>query len=296
MPRSRVSNSGRKPRRTTQVAAPQKSLGTFHRFLGLSLSGGKSDRSCLAVIDFYPDSKRLFLSGIFDRVKSEEYISADLKLHELISQFADNCDWLGFDVPLTIPKCLRCELPCPGFETCSVEEIKWMRGLYQNIKKKKPKKMFTPYTQRAVDLYLQELEDDNLEIQQALGANLAPMTARAHFIQRRLDIPSFEIAPKVSVLRLGQKLHIGKTHLLNYRSTTSGEEARRIFLQALSDKTGLFIYQQDLKTLIESYHAFDALICAFVGFLHYQEKTQEAPSDFPKASGWAWFPKNTGIF
>lgn len=288
MPRGRVSGSGRKPRRASQVK--------FHRFLGLSLSGGKSDRSCLTVIDFYPDSKRLFLSGITDRIRSEEFISADLKLHELISQFSDNCRWLGFDVPLNIPICIRCQLACPGFETCSVEEIKWMRGIYQNIKKKKPKKMFTPYTQRGVDLFLQELEDDNLEIQQALGANLAPLTARAHFIQRRLDLPSFEVATKVSVLRMGLKLHVSKSHLLNYRSTTSGEEARRVFLQALCDKTGLFIYQQDLKSLIDSYHAFDALICAFIGYLHFQEKTEAPPSDFPKSAGWSWFPKNIGIF
>lgn len=171
-----------------------------------------------------------------------------------------------------------------------------MRGVYQSIKKKKPKKMFTPYTQRGVDLFLQELEDDNLEIQQALGANLAPLTARAHFIQRRLELPSFEVATKVSVLRIGIKLHVSKSHLLNYRSTTSGEEARRIFLQALSDKTGVFIYQQDLKTVIDSYHAFDALICAFMGYLHFQDKTENPPSDFPKAAGWSWFPKNSGIF
>lgn len=248
------------------------------------------------MIDFYPGSKRLFLSGIHDRIKSEEFISADLKLHELISQFSDNCKWLGFDVPLSIPVCLLCKLKCPGFEACSVDEIKWMRGIYQNIKKKKPKKMFTPYTQRAIDLFLQELEEDNLEIQQALGANLAPLTARAHFIQRRLDVPGFEVAAKVSVLRIGQRLQVSKSHLLSYRSTTSGEEARRVFLQALCDKTGLFIYQQDLKTLIDSYHAFDALICAFVGYLHFQEKTEAAPLSFPKAAGWSWFPKNGGLF
>lgn len=292
MPRSRVSGSGRKPRKSLEV----KPTTAFQRFLGLSLSGGKSDRSSFAVVDFYPDSKRMFLSGIFDRIKSEEFISADLKLHELILQYSDSCKWLGFDVPLDMPKCMRCDLICPGFETCTVEEIKWMRNLYQTIHKKKPKKMFTPYTQRCVDLYLQELEDDNLEIQQALGANLAPLTARAHFIQRRLELPCFEVATKVSVFRLGQKLHVGKSHLLNYRSTTSGEEARKIFLQALVDKSGIFIYQQDLKVLIESYHAFDALICALMGHWAQAGKAEPAPADFPKHAGWAIFPKSSGVF
>lgn len=156
--------------------------------------------------------------------------------------------------------------------------------------------MFTPYTQRALDLFLQELEEDNLEIQQALGANLAPMTARALFIKRRLELPTFEVAPKISVFRLGQKLGVNKTHLLNYRSTTHGEDARRTFLQSLIDKTGLFIYQQDLKILIESYHAFDSLICAIVGQLHSQGKAEPAPDDFPAKAGWAVFPKSTGVF
>ncbi len=292
MSRSRISGSGRKPRRSNQV----KPSTAFQRFLGLSLSGGKSDRSSLAVLDYYADSKRMFLSGIFDRIKSEEFISADLKLHELIVQFSDHCGWLGFDVPLNLPKCLRCDLICPGFETCGVEEIKWMRSLYQSIKKKKPKKMFTPYTQRCVDLHLQELEDDNLEIQQAMGANLAPLTARAHFIQRRLEIPFFEVATKVSVFRLGLKLSVGKSHLLNYRSATRGEEARRIFLNALVDRTGIFIYQQDLKALIESYHSFDALVCAFMGYVHQSGKTEPAPEDFPTPAGWVMFPKSTGVF
>lgn len=292
MSRGRISGSGRKTRRPSEVK-PSKN---FERFLGLSLSGGKSDRSCLAVIDCYSEPRRLFLTGIFDRIKSEEFISADLKLHELISQFSEACRWIGFDVPLTLPTCVTCELRCPGFETCSVTEMKWMRTVYQKIQKKKPKKMFTPYTQRALDLFLQELEEDNLEIQQALGANLAPMTARALFIKRRLELPTFEVAPKISVFRLGQKLGVNKTHLLNYRSTTHGEDARRTFLQSLIDKTGLFIYQQDLKILIESYHAFDSLICAIVGQLHSQGKAEPAPDDFPAKAGWAVFPKSTGVF
>lgn len=261
------------------------------RFLGLSLSGGKADKSCLAVVDFYEAEGRVFLNRIFDRVRAEEFISADHKLHELITQFSEHARWILMDVPLTLPKCLQCPHTCGGYETCNEPEIKWMRQIYQRFDKRKPKKMFTPYTQRPLDLYLQMQEDGMFDVQHALGANLAPLTARAQFIKRRLSLPSLEVFPKIAVWRLGLQLKVNKTHLKVYRNSVGGDEARKIFLQALADQTGIFFYNHDFKLMVENFHAFEAFICAYMGLLKHQGKTQGRPKDFPSGEGWVELPK-----
>lgn len=262
----------------------------FHRFIGISLSGGKSDRSCIAVLDSFVHPRRIFLTRIFDRIRAEETTSADLKIHELISQFSESCQSVSFDVPLTFPKCLRCDLPCPGYEICGEPEIKWMRSEYQKLEKKKPKKMFTPYTQRCVDLHLQELEDENLEVHHALGANLGPLTARARFITRRLKLPCLEVNVRLAVWRLGSAFKVNRSHLRSFRSAVSGEDARLAILQAFSERAGVFFYEQDLRLMVESHHAFDAFLSAYVGLLKRENLTEVRPAHFPRQEPWVEIP------
>ena len=259
--------------------------------MGLSISGGKSDKSCLAVLDFYPEQKRIFLSRLHEKIRSEEFISADFKIIEMIEQLREDTKYLAIDSPLTLPKCVVCELKCPGYENCGESEIKWMRKINQETSKKKPRKMFTPYSQRAVDLFLSEIEDENLEVQHALGSNLAPLTARARFLKNRTTLPCIEVFPRLAVWRLGLELKIGKAHLRSYRNSIGGEEARHAFLTALTQKAGLFLYQQDFKLLCENPHAFDALISAWVAYLKDQGKTESRPKDFPASEAWVEFPK-----
>lgn len=294
MRKSRISSAGRKDIRPDEVKSSH-----FLRSFGLSVSGGKSDKTCLAVLDQYFDSNkkphRLFLSAIHDKIQSEDFVSADMKISEIISQLLDNAKIIVLDAPMTLPKCLRCELDCPGFETCQVEEIKWMRTFYQSLPKKKNKKLFTPYTQRPIDLYLSELEEENLEVQHSLGANLAPLTARSIFLSRRMPIDCIETFPKLAVWRLGLDLKVAKSQLRKYRSSVGGEDARRIFLQALIDKTGLFLYNQDFRLLCENHHAFESLICAYIGTLYLDGKTEKRPEGFPKNEAWVEFPTNKTV-
>lgn len=280
-------------RRTGGSSVKRDSQQRFVRFLGLSISGGKSDKACLAVVDYYPESNRLFLNRIFDRIKAEEFISADHKVHELIQQFSENAHSLGMDVPLSLPVCVRCELPCPGYETCTVPQIKWMRAIYQESDKPKPKKMFTPYTQRPLDLWLQENMDDGIDVQHALGANLAPLVARAHFIRRRLALDVFEAHPRIAVWRLGQQLKVNRSQLKVYRNSVGGDEARRIFLQAMSDQLKVFFYHHDLKLMTENFHAFESFLCAFTGYLRHGNQTQKRPASFPKNEVWVELPRDS---
>lgn len=289
MRKRRVQGSSRKTRSTTKLA---KTTAQYRRFIGVSLSGGKSDKACIAAIEYFPEHGKIFLSKLFEKVKAEEFISADLKIHEILSQNKDRAEIVAFDVPLSLPKCLTCQLVCPGYEICKEPEITYIRKLYQsNLVKKKPKKMYTPYTQRCADTYL-AIQEPELDVQHALGANLAPMTARAHFIVRRLKMTVIEVHPKLSVWKIGQLLKVNKSQLKIYKNSIGGAEAREIFLRHIVEISKVFIYQQDLRLMIENFHAFDAFICAYTAFLKATGQTESPPMDYPKGEIWITIPKS----
>jgi hypothetical protein len=295
MSERRISGSTRKTRASTGVTRSKSTISAdkkSYRFIGVSLSGGKSDKACVAILEYFPEHKKIFLARLFEKIKTEEIISADLKIHEIITQFGKEVESVAFDVPLTLPKCLRCSLPCPGYEVCNLDEIKWLRNFYQEVNKgKKPKKMFTPYTQRCAESFVSHALEEPFDIHHTLGSNVAPLAARAQFIQRRLDLKCIEVFPKLSVWRLGQKLKVPKSHLRFHKHIVGGDESRKIFLQHLCDREGVFIYQQDLRAMVENNHAFEALICAYTGYLKFLGQTEARPSGFPKKEAWVEFPK-----
>jgi hypothetical protein len=283
---SGVSSSSRKTRKTA-LGGRQK----LHRFIGISLSGGRSDKACVAVMEYFPEHNKIFLARLFEKIKTEENISADLKIQEIIEQHKESLEWIAFDAPLSMPVCVTCKLRCPGYENCNESEIQWMRQHYEAVnKKKKPKKLFTPYTQRSVEAYISHSLEENFEIHHALGSNNAPLAARAQFIRRRLQIPCIEVFPKLSIWRVGQEIRVAKSHLKYHKHSVGGDESRRVFLQSLQDSKDVFIYQQDMKAMTENNHAFEAMICALTAFLKFQKKTAAKPAGFPKLANWIEFP------
>ncbi|WP_415062771.1 DUF429 domain-containing protein [Bdellovibrio sp.] len=306
MPKSRLSGDGRKTRRSTvkkktkKVAATKKAeastshAGDVHRFLGISLGGGKSDKACVAVLEYYPKHKKVFLSRLVEKIKSDEVHSADFKIHEIIEQYHHDIEAIAFDVPLNVPNCLNCKKGCPGIESCKEPHVQWMWDYTRKLhKKKKPRKLFTPYTQRCVEMYLSSELEEPFILQHAMGANTAPLLARAMFIKRRLDIPCLEIFPKLSVWRVGRSLNVMKSHLRLHKHSIGGDESRREVLQALSTHNVAFVYDQDVKLMIENNHAFEAFICALTAFLKFKGQTESRPEGFPANEDWIEFPKTS---
>lgn len=307
MPKSRLSSDGRKARRPTvkkkgaakastksRANAPQAvdlHAGEVHRFIGISLSGGKADKACLAVLEYFPKHKKVFLSRLVEKIKSDEVHSADYKIHEIIHQY-DRIANIAFDVPFRFPQCLVSTPACPGIESCSEPNIKWMWDFTRKQnKKKKPRKLFTPYTQRCVEMYVSTELEEPFHVQHAMGANVAPLLARAMYLQRPLKIPCIEVFPKLSIWRVGRALNVMKSHLRFHKHSVSGDESRREIIQALSSHNVVFVYDQDVKLMIENNHAFEAFICALTGFLKMKGQNEERPAGFPVKEDWIEFPR-----
>ncbi|MFS4460904.1 DUF429 domain-containing protein [Bdellovibrio sp. HCB2-146] len=300
MSKSRLSGDGRKTRRspvkkktTKKTAATSKShAGEVHRFIGLSLGGGKADKACLAVVEYYPKHKKVFLSRLVEKIKSDEIHSADFKIEEIIAQYHGEIDTLAFDVPFHFPLSLMNDKKTPGYDESKEPHIQWMWNYTRKLhKKKKPRKLFTPYTQRCVEMYLASELEEPFSLSHAMGSNTAPLLARAMYLERRLDLNCIEVFPKLSVWRIGRALNVMKSHLRFHKHSIGGDESRRALLQGLSSHNVAFVYDQDVKLMIENNHAFEAFICALTAFLDFKGQTESRPEGFPEKEDWIAFPK-----
>lgn len=246
----------------------------------------------MAVLDYYPKHRKLFLARIFDRIKNEKLISADQQIHDLIEEQGGEMTSLVLDGPWRMPACVSCRLSCPGYERCQQPHIKWMWDHFNALNEdKRPRRMFTPYTQRCFELYAASALEEPFQINSPLGANEAPLLARAHFILRRIRrIQTLEASAKMSLWRIGRSLGVSKTHLRSTRRSAGGDESRRVFLDALASEGLAFMYAEDVRLMVEHNHAFEAFLCALTGFLREQGWTEKRPAGFPKDEDWVEFP------
>lgn len=296
MSRARVSGTRRKSRKVEPSATENlaKKTPKFHRFMGIALGGGKTDKTALSMIEYYPDQKKIFLSRLFDKIVTEKEVSGDMQIQSMIQQCPPPLESVAFDVPLQLPKCISCVRRCPGYEACPEPEIQWMWKHYRSqAKNKSPQRLFTPYTERCVEQYLQTELEEPFHLQHALGSNLAPLTARAQYLIRRLKTPTLEVFPKLSLWRIGNALNLSKSQLRFHRHWDSGADARQIVLNKVMDRNVAFIYDQDVKTLVESPQAFDSFICALTGLLNFTGLCEPRPRGFPRQESWLAIPKKT---
>lgn len=264
-----------------------------HSFIGIALSGGKSDKTCLADLEYYPEQKKIFLRQLTDKIKNDGHVSADLAICEMISNCNPKPEFLAYNVALSQPKCLRCKLKCPGYEICKEPEIQWMWTAQKKLEQKsKNAKLFTPYTERSVELFLRTELDESFHVQHAMGANMAPLMARAHFLNRRLKLKCIEVFPRISVWRVGKSLHIQNSYLRHHKHSVDGQEARMAILKELVRRDVIFIYEQDVRLMVESSNAFDAFICGLTAVLKFRNQCETRPKGFPRSESWIEIPKD----
>ncbi len=200
---------------------------------------------------------------------------------------------IAWNAPLTLPKCFRCKLKCPGYESCDQTEIVWMWENYREREKNsKNIKLFTPYTERCVEQYIAENLEEKFQVQHALGANQAPLLARAKFLKQRLNFKHIEVFPKLSLWRIGQSLHIQKSYLRFHKHLIDGAEARTHILKELMRREIVFLYEQDFRLMVDNANAFDAFISALTAILYSRGQCELRPKNFPKQEGWIEFPKS----
>lgn len=271
------------------------------RYLGIDVAGAKNNRTAVAVLEFYPRERKIFLLDIFERVAASETATGDQALLALVDELREGVASIGVNVPMDLPPCMTCtRKSCPLPSKCTVPAVKWMRQISKKGKKTKrgawlPE--FTPYTQRPIELWvrhqlLPELPEwARFEIDEALGGNKAPLTARMSFLQRHLeDLNVTETWPKLSISLLAESLGLSKRTTSTYRHLEQGLHAREEILEALIARHGVFIYERDMHKLAANLAAFDAFFCAYTALLSDTQRCARKPASFAPSSGWISYP------
>ncbi len=263
------------------------------KFCGLTLGGGKGRKTCLSVLEYYVKEKKLFLAELHDGIEESMKVSSDTQIIRTLEKLGPSVHSLGIDAPLIVPKCLRCRLKCPGHEKCEEPEIKWMWKNHKKLSpKKRPNKVFTPYTERCVEQYINSEIASELAPDHAFGSNRAPLASRALYLKRRIPHGRvIEVLPRLSVWRLGQNMGIRKNHLLLYKQLARGPAIRQKFLDQWSEEGLSFIYHRDFKLMVKDSFAFESFICAYTAFLNYRGLCEKRPKDFPRSEAWIAFPQ-----
>lgn len=266
------------------------------RFLGLSLGGAKSDRTCLTVLDFYQKQNKAFILDVFESIGPEKGgPNADQALLELVSEHQPGVEVLATDAPLTLPPCLLdCDSSCGGYDKCKNPTVRWMRNQYSRAAAKHPKlKHFTPYTQRPVDLYFRYKHvDEEIFQDETMGANLAPQASRMQYLKRRLEgVRLIEVWPKLALYYLQKPLRLSRRDVWAYRHVERGLHVRERILEKLAEKAQVFIYERDLKKFIHNIGSFDSLLCAWVALQFHLERVVRFRGELPLESGWVQIPE-----
>jgi len=258
-------------------------MGSFTRFIGVDLGGGRGKKTALAVLERCAEG--VMVTRLSPRPKEAPLY--DKALLAAIRGHAEGAA-VCVDAPLTLPPCLRCTEPvCPGQEACIDAEVVAMRALAtvspedkRDYRRGKP--LITPYTQRATDLYLGKR---GLLARETLGQGMGPLAARAAHLVRalapqfRLNDNLIEVYPRATL------------DLIGFREPYKKRVDRRIdILAALPDLTfGPGVWREQCR---QSDHVFDAVLCAYTGYLRDRDGWQISPlaADQIDPQGWIWVP------
>jgi len=275
----------------------------FQHVLGVDLGGGKSKKTALATLRV--DGRSATVVDIAPRTGAPPFY--DPTLLETIRGYGDET-LLCIDAPLTLPPCLRCTVPvCPGQERCIDPSVVEMRALAAEAAEarerderialrggrdaRRGKPSITPYTQRTTEVFL--ACSVGIAAREGLGQGTGPLAARAAHLVRALadrftlNENLLEVYPKATLVALGLGTPF-KKHLRE-------RETRSRVLESLSDQLrfGPGVWRE---RCVQSDHLFEAVICAFTGFLWARDGwslpsyTSARDADARLRDGWIWTP------
>lgn len=220
----------------------------------------------------------------------------DDRLVELIQSYRDGTTVVALDAPLSVPACLRCQVPvCPGQQACEDPAVAVMRRLtvapassHRDYRRGKP--VITPYTQRATEVYLHRRR--SLLQHETATQSTGPLAARAAHLARALAATHqvgnnlIEVLPKATVALL----NLPKPYKRHIRE----RETRVAILAALAGQLDFApgVWREEC---VQSDHVFDAVVCGMTAFLWARDARQRPDdmADLPGEDGWIWVPPET---
>lgn len=265
------------------LSPPPPGRDVFRRFIGIDLGGGRGKNTAVARLELtLPEGGGVGRLTVAEaklrhghrgtgRAASDHpdgTLFRDDVLLAYLQRWADDRTVVAMNAPLTMPPCVRCQLPCPTVPRCEVPVVRWMRRwaprLVDRGKSDPQKPAVTPYTQRATELVL---VGAGYQPRETLGQGTGPLAARAAYLRRalsprlRLHENFIEAHPRATlVAAFGRPVADRTRHGDDNRVWAT----RKMVLGALTEGIAFDYVWPEL--VVRHTHVFNAVICAFTAF------------------------------
>jgi len=253
-------------------------------FIGVDLGGGKGKNTAVARLELVDGGG----VRVVDYGTGKEAPWFDDRLIAYLREHAADAI-VAIDAPLTLPSCIRCVEPtCPTVDECQVPIVTWFRERENGARTPGKKPKYTPYTQRASEVILHE--EHAILPRETLGQGMGPLTARGQYLMRalatsyRLNDNVIEVYPKATLTQLFSKSMAGQ-----YKRSARSPQTRLSILNQLGDLS--FAPGAWREHGLANDHKFDAIICAYTGYLWSRGECVGPSSETVLDDGWIWFPK-----
>lgn len=295
----------RKKQRTVRrvpAGAKKRAKEESMRIVGLELGGGKSGRTAIVLLEYFPRQRKIFLREQIAHVGASSNQFGDEVLIEHLRRLKPL--FIAVNAPLTLPPCVQCPIrDCAGFRDCRSKPVRWMHEEATRARIPIPKHP-TPYTQRPLDVYLrtrvQPRFQQDLFLEESLGAGRAPLAMRMQYIRARFPKQKFlETQPRLALFGIAEWFGLTARELRKYREPEVGMEYRHGILDRVQhDLTRkkvphLFLYEAELSLLAEELPSFQALLSGLMVVYQREGLLEKPDADFDAAWGWVAMPRRS---
>lgn len=263
----------------------------FYRSLGLELSGPRTQRTTIAVLDHYPQSQRLVLVDLINPENGSDDADESLKsaIHELVQQ--KRVTGCSVHAPLSLPPAL--EIQKKIFSPAQVSrlpEVKWMNEMWKKIKDRPSP--FVAYLHRPAEVWLRYKAIERFGDVMSFATNGAALAARMQYLKHQLPAELFEVFPRAIVKRISESLEMRQFVQRRYSDIEHGIAAREEFLMQLNLKLPqLFLYDKDVEKMILNINHFHAFLCALMQHMIHRGEFEHKPKGYPAKATWIHIPR-----
>lgn len=283
----------------------------FGRFIGVDLGGGRGKNTAVARLELGvgPGGRpRLAVAeakvrhgqrgtGRSQDERGEpggDALFRDDALVAWLERWVDDATVVAIDAPLTLPPCIRCQLPCPTVARCTVPVVVWMRRWAPRLQARgrdPGKPSVTPYTQRSAELLQRAV---GISPRETLGQGTGPVAARAAYLRRvlsprlRLHENLIEVHPRATI---EQVFGPETARLARHGDDDRVWATRKRVLAGLVEGIAFDYVWPEL--VVRNPHVFHAVLGAFTAFLWARGGLQ-GPRDLLRVPAVATTPHDLG--
>ncbi len=151
--------------------------------------------------------------------------------------------------------------------------------------KRKLRKGFTPYWHRPVDFWVwKNYYDQLLEVfkisYESFGNVSVMLLAKLNYLLRHLpkDLTMYESNVQICLIELYRAKVVSKSTLFQLFDLDLASAAREQIVHNIEVHMGIFIYENDLDTIMKNSHAFDSFILSVVGQRMLMNELRKIPT------------------